>query len=272
MALSSAACSEVQAGRQDTTARRTRITWIDTAKGFGIILVVFEHVVRGLVDSRIATWTPITQFDDVWIYTFHMPLFFFLSGLFICHSLKKGWTSFAWDKVCTIAYPYLLWSAITVLGRTIFARFANTPSHFSDLTLLLYKPVAQYWFLYVLFILLLVVSALLKFGLRPWMIAVISVLFYPGVLPIPYYWGVQAMTSSNAIYVAAGAVVGSSCDLTAFSRISDVWVIVAAAVGLSIAALGAVIDLSHLHADSCACDERSDRRNCTVAPSHQGEN
>lgn len=46
----------------------SRINWIDTAKGIGIVLVVIGHT----------SFVPKAIID--WIFTFHMPLFFFLSG------------------------------------------------------------------------------------------------------------------------------------------------------------------------------------------------
>lgn len=50
---------------------------IDVAKGFGIILVVMGHSVSFLKD---------------WIYLFHMPLFFFLSGYCYRNSYHQTWT------------------------------------------------------------------------------------------------------------------------------------------------------------------------------------
>src|SRR4051812_17314369 len=70
----------------EPAASPTRVTWVDTAKGYGIILVVFAHAVRGLIASDIMTWTPVTRFVDAWIYAFHMPLFFVLSGFFLVRS------------------------------------------------------------------------------------------------------------------------------------------------------------------------------------------
>lgn len=59
---------------------KVRIDWQDSARGFGILLVVYGHVVRGLFQSDILT-SPAWARADFAIYTFHMPLFFFLSGL-----------------------------------------------------------------------------------------------------------------------------------------------------------------------------------------------
>lgn len=47
-----------------------RIEYIDILKGIGIILVVLGHVTQN---------KPLFQF----IYAFHMPLFFFVAGLFL---------------------------------------------------------------------------------------------------------------------------------------------------------------------------------------------
>lgn len=45
-----------------------RIDWIDVAKGVGIFLMVMGH-------------TSMPDAVNRWIYSFHMPLFFLLSGL-----------------------------------------------------------------------------------------------------------------------------------------------------------------------------------------------
>ena len=49
-----------------------RLHYIDIAKGIGILLVALAH-------NDLAGYAP---FLYHWIYSFHMPLFFFLSGLF----------------------------------------------------------------------------------------------------------------------------------------------------------------------------------------------
>lgn len=51
------------------TQIKERIDWIDIAKGLGIILVVIGHM-------------PIPSNVSYWIFSFHMPLFFLVDGLF----------------------------------------------------------------------------------------------------------------------------------------------------------------------------------------------
>ncbi|STU64905.1 acyltransferase [Klebsiella pneumoniae subsp. ozaenae] len=79
-----------------------REAWVDYAKGIGIILVVFGHVNRGLYSAGIQLSGSSYLLTDSIIYSFHMPLFFFLSGLFFTQSLdKKGKTSFVISKIDT---------------------------------------------------------------------------------------------------------------------------------------------------------------------------
>src|SRR5690242_21649611 len=116
------------------------LTWVDFAKGLGISLVVFGHTLRGLIHSNVMTWTSTTSFVDAWIYAFHMPLFFFLSGLFLFRSKEKPWKEFIWDKIRGLAYPYFVWSAVTLFIKTAVGTAANQPYSVSDFTFIFYKP------------------------------------------------------------------------------------------------------------------------------------
>lgn len=60
-----------------------RETWVDYAKGIGIILVVFGHANRGLYSSGIYISPEIYHYLDNVIYSFHMPLFSFFLGCFL---------------------------------------------------------------------------------------------------------------------------------------------------------------------------------------------
>ncbi|MEY8214537.1 MAG: acyltransferase family protein, partial [Colwellia sp.] len=66
-----------------------RFEWVDYAKAIGIFLVVYGHVSRGLVSAGLMADSTLYQYADSVIYSFHMPLFFFLSGLFLVSSFKS---------------------------------------------------------------------------------------------------------------------------------------------------------------------------------------
>jgi fucose 4-O-acetylase-like acetyltransferase len=196
-----------------------RVDWVDIAKGLGIVLVVVGHVLRGLGSSHLMSWTPAVQFADRWIYSFHMPLFFFLTGLFLFGSAtKRQLSDFSSDKLRTIAYPYFVWSFLTVLLKSVLGPIPNTPRDLSDLSQIAFAPIEQFWFLYVLFMLTMLFGLLFRLGLPPWMGIAIAILIYPGVLPLSQNWGMLNLMRLNAIYVAAGAFIGSNY----LQRVSDI--------------------------------------------------
>ncbi len=139
-----------------------------------------------------------------------MPLFFFLSGLFLCRSVARlsAW-DFLSDRIRAIAYPYFVWSAITVLLKSTLGSIPNTPRGLSDLSLLAFAPIEQYWFLYVLFLLTLLFGALLR-SMSPWLVAVVATVIYPGIVPFSSGWYVLQEVREFGIYVALGAIVGSN--------------------------------------------------------------
>lgn len=127
---------------------------IERVRGIGILLVVFGHSLRGVRDAGIAGLTR-AQFDVTYsvIYTFHMPLFFLLAGLFFTRSLeKRGVGAFLGDKFQRLAYPYVVWSLIQGAIELVLARYTNRQAHLGDLFGLFAYPRDQFWFLYVLFI------------------------------------------------------------------------------------------------------------------------
>jgi fucose 4-O-acetylase-like acetyltransferase len=130
----------------------TRQVWIDFARGIGVILVVYGHVLGGLIPPHLFPDGPLAQWMSYALYTFHMPLFFFLAGLNVQHSLERGTRTFLAGKAWTIAYPYVLWSLIQGGVIMLISRNANIPITASDLAAIWYRPMAQFWFLYALMI------------------------------------------------------------------------------------------------------------------------
>lgn len=91
-----------------------RINWIDAGKGLGIILVVMSHAP---MDATLKTF----------LFAFHMPLFFYLSGAVFRPSDISVW-SFIKKKSRSLLLPYFLFSAITYLiWFFILRHFSFTP-------------------------------------------------------------------------------------------------------------------------------------------------
>lgn len=80
---------------------KERIQWVDWCKGLGIMLVLLGHTLR-------------TDVSLVYIYGFHMPLFFFMSGL-VCNEKKFNWSSFIKSRFNTLIIPYVFFYLLTWL-------------------------------------------------------------------------------------------------------------------------------------------------------------
>jgi len=93
-----------------------RIDWIDTAKGLGIFLVVLGHI-------------PLATEYSKYFYMFHMPLFFFLSGLVFKRDKFHGFSQFIKNRSKSLLLPYLIFSLATYLFWLILGRhFGNDAS------------------------------------------------------------------------------------------------------------------------------------------------
>lgn len=84
-----------------------RIEWIDRAKGIAIFLVLFGHM------CIIVNITTV-------IYAFHMPLFFFLSGLVFQYEKYPGFLAFLRKKFKDLMIPCLLFNLMYILWRLVY--------------------------------------------------------------------------------------------------------------------------------------------------------
>jgi len=131
---------------------KARLGWVDAAKGIGIVLVVYGHAVDGLRSAGLVPADGWAAFTFYAIYTFHMPLFFLLSGLFVPGRLQRDRARFVWRLFPTIAYPYFLWSIVQVTILYLAAAYVNVPRTHLAYAEILWSPPSQFWFLYVLFL------------------------------------------------------------------------------------------------------------------------
>lgn len=160
----------------------SRQNWIDLAKGIGIILVVYGHVARGLDAAGLYRDQHSFALVDGVIYSFHMPLFFLLSGLFFQSSLKHdGAGALMGKKVDTLLYPYVVWSLIQGGIAIALSHYTNTPTRISDITTILWQPLDQFWFLYALFFIFLLLTPVFKLAHQasaPWLVGFVLLVAY----------------------------------------------------------------------------------------------
>jgi fucose 4-O-acetylase-like acetyltransferase len=117
------------------------------------VLVVYGHVIRGLITANILEKTPFQTLVDSIIYSFHMPLFFFLSGLFFIQTMNRRGAGGTWlSKVDTVFYPFVLWSILQGTIEVFLSHYTNGDLAMGQVFKLLWQPRAQFWFLYALFL------------------------------------------------------------------------------------------------------------------------
>lgn len=134
----------------------TKIEWVNKAKGIGVFFVVLGHVLRGLNNASLFTGNYFTLIDYS-IYTFHMPLFFFLSGIFFLKSYtKRGLKRFIADKFHILFYLYILWSLIMFFIQLGLNDYTNNHTELTDIFNILIIPKGIMWFLYALLTLFIV--------------------------------------------------------------------------------------------------------------------
>lgn len=138
----------------------------DYAKMLGIILVVFGHTIRGLINAEIlpsdsSFWLNL----DRAIYLFHMPLFFFLSGMFIQQVLAKtALMDFFRRNMLIFIVPLVFWS-YTQTGMQYFAASSVNVERSLDYVLQApFPPKQQFWFLWALFLISCFSAVMLKLG------------------------------------------------------------------------------------------------------------
>ena len=124
---------------------------LDILKGIGIILVVLAHIIsRENINS--------------FIYLFHMPLFFFVSGMTMYYSYKQDikFKDYLLKKVKNILLPYFIFSLIWFVYWYIIERKIRSQMDISAIgnfvnifvakvDMSLYSPNVVMWFLPCLF-------------------------------------------------------------------------------------------------------------------------
>ena len=104
---------------------------IDVVRGISIVLVALGHTNLGILHR--GWWGPSNAGVrlSLAIYAFHMPAFFFVSGVFLRPGVeKRGEKHYTLVKLRTMIYPYVLWAVIFAAATIPFAHFMmqTTPS------------------------------------------------------------------------------------------------------------------------------------------------
>ncbi len=129
-----------------------RITYLDMAKGLGMVLVLCGH----LQNDTVFSLSPYIQGFCRWIFSFHMPMFFIISGmLFAAKGEIPELSVFFKKRFRSIMLPYI-WFSIIYFLIIIYGVFVSRSMGVEDMFLQLWYSVCMYginvlWFLPALF-------------------------------------------------------------------------------------------------------------------------
>lgn len=164
-----------------------RYLFLDMARGIAILLVILGHVLQCLALYEY-------QYDENWayllIYSFHMPLFMFISGLLFSRSIEKySLVDLIKKKSLQLLYPYVLWSFFVIGGNyvSMFLRDKNTK--IVDVI----HTTSLYWFLISLWLSCIIVAVLYKLTYRFY-----SKLFYIAICILAVVWFLVGVRDRNA--------------------------------------------------------------------------
>lgn len=142
----------------------TRIDYLDSLKGFAIILVVLGHICVGYNAARMY---PLAKeaLAAIYkaIYMFHMPLFMTISG-YVFHAAyftKDGKPQRVriFQQTLNLVLTCLLFSVMLGLLKMAAVAYTNSITTWGDIQLIPVRPISPYWYLYVLATLYAVFSA-----------------------------------------------------------------------------------------------------------------
>lgn len=245
-------------GVSDGPLNKERDQSVDVLRGLAIVLVVFGHANRGVIDDHVRTALNLPLIDFV-LYTFHMPVFFYLAGYFTLASLKSGTVrQFLQSRLYRIAWPYLLWSVIYFCLGQAMSRLTNVnhPVQIADLLHIGWKPINILWFLYGLLVLqIILVFARKRLGLTL-IVSVFIDLLCSSALPVPNR-SILYLTVVHAPFFLAGALIATRKRSPLFWTIKTSYLLLFAAasvVGATVFyALGARISVQFITIPLSVC-------------------
>jgi fucose 4-O-acetylase-like acetyltransferase len=162
---------------------RSRYPWIDYARGITILLVVYRHVFEGLGNVGVGSGSYSgLKYFNIFFFSFRMPLFFIVSGIFVGGSLvRKGIGEYIGNRFQTIFYPLMVWGSIQVTLQLLFAGYASAEREPMDYVHLIIDPrkIEQFWYLNALFFVSVLYALVHWYGkAKPWQQLVLGVILY----------------------------------------------------------------------------------------------
>ncbi len=224
-----------------------RITYISLLQIIGPIFVVLGHSLNGLQST--GAWY---IFSKEWIYIFHMPLFFLISGYLLSfkgYQGEKSYIKFIFNKSKRLLLPYFIWNIIFWVPKFLFQDYLSDKVSFNVLDILKafvfprQNVWGHTWFLVALFIVYLATPLFQKlFETKKVWISTIAIVFciFLYILPINTEFLALSDLHKDLLFFVIGCLLGQMrsdkfiivmkrfrlgfiCGAILFSIISLIW-------------------------------------------------
>jgi uncharacterized membrane protein YcfT len=178
-----------------------RVDWVDTAKGFCIVMVVMMHSTLGVeaAAGREGWMHALVEFAR----PFRMPDFFMISGLFLARVIDRDWRTYADRKVAHFAYFYVLWLTIQFAFKAPgIAADVGAAEIARQYALAFVDPFGTLWFIYLLPIFFVVTKLAHDARIPHWLIWIFAAALE--IAPIHTGWMVPDEFAARFVYFYTG--------------------------------------------------------------------
>lgn len=184
---------------------KSRVPWVDTAKGICIVMVVMVHASLGVeVHAGMEGWMgTVVSFAR----PFRMPDFFLISGLFLGLVIDRPWMRYIDRKVVHFAYFYVLWLTIQFVFKAPGMALEEGAGYAAwEYFRAYWQPFGTLWFIYLLPVFFIV--ARLTKTLPSWLVLGWAAVLE--ILPVESGWVTFDEFCSRFFYFYAGYVLAAN--------------------------------------------------------------
>lgn len=179
--------------RTPVSTKPDRLSDIDRLKGFAIALVVWGHIASfAPMGSPSAFYISIAV-----IYSFHMPVFMYLSGFVFFHAgLHERFWNAPYKQIANrfdrLMIPFLFFGVLVLLGKYVVGQFVALPDPVESLSVGFVSilrdtpdnPSASIWYLLVIFVYAIATPLLWRLG-RARFLLLFAVGIAGWIIPLP---------------------------------------------------------------------------------------
>lgn len=199
---------------------KSTIPWIDIAKGLGILLVVVGHY--NPINAP-EYWKLIHRF----VYSFHMPLFFLVSGYLYQYTNNDNYISFVRKKLLRLGLPFVFVAVAYFVIKLVASQYVELayPVNLSSLLQLFNNPLKSYvpilWFLHALIGIFLIYPIL-----RMFLNSVVVLIFSLLIVFLFAIFEIELLVFKNMFdflpYFSVGVLVGQYFTEDDFTRLGQI--------------------------------------------------